>query len=154
MAKLPCGCEFTDHRPGGEFLLFAAETELGRSELEYEDYEDAIEGAWLRSGSFTPTEAYYQFQDLFQQQSRARIALACAQIAAEQERHGAEIEALEQRLHALRLRLVHPDGTEIPVATFRLDDCAYTITDDPRELQVVIRDKSVHDRFFSQPVAF
>ena len=153
MAKLPCGCEFTDHRPGGEFLLFAGDTQLGRSELQYEDYEDATEGAWLRSGSFAPTEAYYQFQDLFQQQSRARVALACAHLPAERERQNAEIETLEQRLRALRLRLVHPNGTEIPVAEFRLEDCAYSLTEDPRELQVVIRDRSVHDRFFSQPVA-
>ncbi len=114
MAKLPCSCEFTDHRPGGEFLLLAGDTQLGGSELEYEEYEDATEGAWLRSGSFTPSEAYYQFQDLFQQHTR----LAYAALPAERERHRAEIEALEQRLRALHLRLVHPDGTEIPVAEF------------------------------------
>ena len=151
MSKLPCGCEFTDYRPGGEFLLFAEDTEIGRSQLEYEDY-DPMDSAWLRSGSFMPTDAYYQFQDLFQQQSHARVALACAHLPAERERQEAEIEALEERLHALRLRLVHPDGTEIPVAELRLEDCADTLTDDPRELQVVIRDRSVHERFFSQPI--
>lgn len=129
-----------------EFLLFADGTQLGRSQLEYEDYEDPIEGAWLRSGSFTPTEAYFQFQDLFQQHTR----LAYAALPAERELHRGEIEALEERLRALRLRLVHPDGTDIPVAEFRLEDCGYALTDDPRELQVVIRDKSTHNRFFSQ----
>src|ERR1051325_1915814 len=143
MATLPCGCEFSDHRPGGDFLLFAGDVRIGRSELEY---EDAVEGAWLRSGVFEPATTYYQYQELFQHHTR----LAYAALPPERERHRVEIQAMERQIQALRLRLVHPDGTEIPVAAFRLVDCADTLTEDPRELQVEIRDSIVHDRFFSQ----
>lgn len=144
MAKLSCGCEFSDYRPGGNFLLFAGNTRLGHSELEYEDSSD---GVWLRSGIFEPAETYYQFQDIFQNRTRLYAALP-----AERERHRAEIQSLDRQIASLHLRLLHPDGTEIPIAAFCLQDCAYVLTDEPRELQVEINDRDVHNRFFSQPV--
>ena len=145
MAKLKCGCNITDHRPGGEFLLFAGDTLLGRSGLEW---EDAGDGVWLRSGSFTPADTYFQYQDLFQKHIRA---LGAAR--AQHHRDPAELKALAEQIERLHLRLLHPHGTEIPVAGFELQDCADTLSEDPRELQVVIRDKLVHDRFFSQSIA-
>ena len=145
MSKLECGCDITDHRPGGEFLLFAGDTLLGRSELEWEDVGD---GVWLRSGSFTPADTYFQYQDLFQ-----KHILVLGAVRDQHHCDPTELEALAGRIDRLHLRLLHPDGTEIHVAGFELQDCADTLSEDPRELQVEIRDKIVHDKFFSQPAA-
>ena len=76
MAKLECGCSMTDHRPGGEFLLFAGGTLLGRSNLEW---EDAAEGVWLRSGLFMPADTYFRFQEVFQKHTRELAAARLAQ---------------------------------------------------------------------------
>ena len=135
----------TDHRPGGEFLLFAGNTLLGRSELEW---EDEAEGVWLRSGAFTPTDAYLQFQDLFQRHTREVSATRMGR-----RDRGPELNALAAQIEALQLHLFHPDGTEILVDAVEIQDCADTLSEDPRELEVEIRDKLVHGRFFSQPIA-
>lgn len=145
MGQLECGCNITDHRPGGAFLLFAGATLLGRSELEW---EDAAEGLWLRSGSFVPAEGYWQFQDLFQRHTRALGASRLAHNQYDQ----SSLEALESEIRALQLRLAHPDGAEIPVASFELQDCADFLSEDPRELQVEIRDRAIYDTWFNQPL--
>jgi hypothetical protein len=145
MSKLECGCDITDHRPSGEFLLFAGKTLLGRSELEWED-EGA--GVWLRSGSFAPAQGYWQFQDLFQRYGKELMAARLAQ----NNYNRAALEKLEAEIGKLQLRLVHPDGREIPVASFELQDCADTLSEDPRELKVEIRDRAIHDMYFSQPI--
>jgi hypothetical protein len=135
----------TDHRPGGEFLLFAGDTLIGRSELEWEEAGDAV---WLRSGLFKPVDAYFQFQDLFQRHTRG--------LGASRAQHHYDrtaLEVLAGQIEKLHLRLLHPDGTEIPVAAFEVQDCADTLSEDPRGLQVEIRDRLIHDKYFSQPVA-
>jgi hypothetical protein len=129
----------TDHRPGGKFLLFAGSTLLGHSELEW---EDAGEGVWLRSGLFIPADSYFPFQELFQRHTRELTAARLAQ--RDYDRHALEI---------LAARIEDPDGTEIPVVSFELQDCADTLLEDPRELQVEIRDRSIREKYFSQPVA-
>src|SRR5689334_20725772 len=128
MAKLECGCEMTDYRPGGEFLLFAGDTLIGRSELEWEDTGD---GLWLRSGSFSPVDTYFQYQDLFQRHTRV---LGAAR--AQHHYNRTELETLAGQIERLHLRLLHPDGMEIPVAAIELEDCADTLSEDPRRLQV------------------
>jgi len=136
----------TNHRPGGEFLLFARNTLLGQSQLEW---EDAAEGVWLRAGLFIPAETYFQFQHLFQNHTRELMAARLAQ-------HPYNRTALERssaQIESLQLRLLHPDGTEIPVTSLELQDCADTLSEEPRELQVEIRDRIIHDRYFSQPTA-
>ena len=135
----------TDRRPGGELLLFAGEILLGRSELEY---EDAGTDVWLRSGSFFPAKSYFQFQDLFQKHGDELVASRLATC----ENNREALAQLAAQIDALHLRLVHPSGAEIPVAAFELQDCADTLGEDPRELQVEIRDPAVHEKYFSQPI--
>ena len=97
------------------FLLFAGKTLLGHSELEW---EDEGEGVWLRSGSFTPAEGYRQFQDLFQRHTDELGAARLAQKAYNR----VALERLDAQVRELQLRLAHPDGREIPVDSFELQD--------------------------------
>ena len=87
--------------------------------------------------------------DLFQ---RHTDELGASRLA-RNEYNRAALEALTAQIGELQLRLVHPDDREIPVASFELQDCADTLSENPRELQVEMRDRSIYDMYFSQPLA-
>src|SRR5687768_551452 len=106
MAKLECGCTITDHRPGGEFLLYAGSTLLDTSELEW---EDAAEGIWLRSGLFSPTNSYLQLRDLFQAHTREVAAARLATVPYNR----VALQELRSKVAGLGLRLCVADGRQI-----------------------------------------
>jgi hypothetical protein len=95
-----------------------------------------------------PADTYLQFQELFQKHTRE---LSAARLA-KQPYNRTVLEALTAEIKEMHLRLVHPDGAEIPVSAFELQDCADTLSEDPRELQVEIHDRGIHDKYFSQSV--
>jgi hypothetical protein len=146
MTNLNSASNLTDLRPGGEFLLFAGDLLLGRSELEW---EDATEGVWLRSGTFDPVEAYSTYQDLFRRHTRE----LCYARLGTGEFVPTTLHQLAEQIGALNLRLVHPDGSQIPVASLEIQDCSDTLAKVLRELHVEIHDPQVHDRYFSQAIA-
>jgi len=106
-------------------------------------------GFWLRSGPFDPVEGCHPFQELFQRQTRELTASRLAQNAYNRE----ALAAVTKQVDALGLRLLDPDGVEIPIGAFELQDCADTLSEDPRELQVEIRDGDAYAKFFGRSAA-
>jgi len=133
-----------DYKPGRHFLLLSGDTILGQTQLEW---ECAGDGEWLREGGFEPTVAYFPFQPLMQEYSRACL---CVGQVTPPANDLAIVSALRTRIDALNLRITTTDGVPVPVSNIEIQDFADTLREDPRELSVTIRDRSVHATFFVQ----
>ena len=96
---------------------------------------------------FAPLASFAVNHSFLSEDDGPRIA-GCG-LPAKRERHRAEIQTLEQQIDALHLRLVHSDGSEIPVAAFRPEDCAYTLTEHPREHRTARR-RGQHSYFLNR----
>jgi hypothetical protein len=127
-------------RPCGTFLVYAGRILLGKSELELETIDQ--EG-FYREGSFEPVfETYLPFQDLFRHYQNLKLEQHLRLPAF---KHMPELETCEREIQKLGLRLVAPNGEDVPTQRFELVDCD---VEDGRELNVFITDETVYARYF------
>src|SRR4051812_34552976 len=96
-------------RSCGTFSAYAGKALLGRSELEWETIEDQ---AFHRHGSFEAVlETYLCFQDLFVRYQNLKLEQHLRLPAYKQM---PELDKCEAQIRGLPLRLVAPNGEEVP----------------------------------------
>lgn len=132
--------EFPRCRPCGTFFVYAGRILLGKSQLEMETID---EEGFYRNGSFEPAlEAYLPFQDLFRRHQNLKLE---QHLRLPAYKHMPELEASEREIHNVGLRLVAPNGEDVPTQRFELVDCD---VEDGREINVFIADPAVYSRYF------
>src|SRR5260370_28292040 len=115
-------------RSCGTFSVYAANVLLGHAELEWETIG---EDGFYREGEFTALlEAYLPFQDLIARYQNLKLEQHLRLPAYKQM---PELELCELEIQALRLRLVTPNGEEVPTERFEVVDFG---KGDGRELNV------------------
>jgi hypothetical protein len=134
------GDDFPRCRPCGTFLVYAGSILLGKSELEMETIHET---GFYREGSFVPVlEAYLPFRNLFRRYQKLKF---------EQRRrlpaykHMPELETCEREIQKAGLRLVAPNGEDVPTQQFELED--YDM-EDGLGLSVFIADEKIYARYF------
>lgn len=132
--------EFPRYRPCGTFFVYAGRILLGKSELEMETLD---EKGFYRYGRFEPVlEAYLPFQKLFRDYQNLKLEQHLRLPAHKQM---PELEACEREIQKVGLRLMAPNGEDVPIQRCELVDCD---VEDGRELNVFITDPTVYARYF------
>jgi len=127
-------------RPCGRFSLYAGGVLLGYSELPQEMIR---EDGFYRVGEIEPVwKGYLRFQPVFARNSKLKLE---QHLRLPAYKNMPELEASEREVQALALRLVAPDGTQVPATRLEITDFA---RGDGGEVQVFITEEPAYFRYF------
>lgn len=127
-------------RPCGRFSLHAADVLLGYSELEREMIR---EDGFYRVGEFEPVwEGYLRFQTVFARYNELKLE---HHLRLPAHKNMPEFDGAQRELGALSLRLVAPNGQDVPTQRLEVGDFGQG---GGADLEVFISEEAVYIRFF------
>jgi hypothetical protein len=127
-------------RPCGRFSLHAGDILLGHSDL---DRETVGEEGFYRVGEFEPVwEGYLHYREALVQYNRLKLEQQARLPAYKQM---PELDASEHEVKAMSLRLVAPNGQDVPTQRLEIADFG---RGDGCELEVFISEEPIYLRFF------
>ena len=127
-------------RPCGRFSLYAGGLLLGYSEL---DRETIGEDGFYRVGEFEPAwEGYLRFQRVIVQYNELKLE---QHLRLPAYKNMPEFDASQREVKALSLRLIAPNGLDVPTQRLEVGDFGHG---DSCDLEVFITDEAAYLRFF------
>jgi hypothetical protein len=127
-------------RPCGRFSLYAGDVLLGHSEL---DRETIGEEGFYRVGEFEPVwDGYLRFQGAFVRYNELKLE---RELRLPAYKNMPEFDTAERQVQALSLRLVAPNGEDVPTRRLEVGDFG---RGNGCDLEIFISEEPVYLRFF------